>query len=199
MALTYAISIDNWFWFRKQILENSFCFSPLIFNNLQSIPIMRKFQKCWTSTTCWKSATKLFTQKIFAKLAVIFTTVWKRHILSCKGSCLRHRTLNVISITFLLERPHFARGGKHIQLRVLSLYNVSLPFNPLTLLVAINVGLYRKTVQVYYIPLQKHAYSNILKKFTNKKWKFSKKKIWYFFYLKHSLWVLVRTASTRLF
>ena len=35
----------------------------------------------------------------------------------------------------------------------------------------------------YYIPLRKHAYSNILKKLPPKKWKFSDKKLWYSFYI----------------
>ena len=49
--------------------------------------------------------------------------------------------------------------------------------------------------------LRKHAYSNILKILSPKKWKFSHKKFLYFtyFWSKHRLWVLVRTASTRRF
>ena len=64
-------------------------------------------------------------------------------------------------------------------------------------------------------PLRKHAYSNILKILPPKKWKFSDKKIWFFFHVsaqnidcgyslepphlsaQHRLWVLIRTASMR--
>ena len=53
----------------------------------------------------------------------------------------------------------------------------------------------------YTISLRKHAYSNILKTLQPKKGKFSDKKFWYFsyFFSKHRLWVLVRTASARRF
>ena len=45
-------------------------------------------------------------------------------------------------------------------------------------------------------PLGKLAYSNMLKIWPPKKWKFSDEKYWYFSYFcsKHRLWVLVRTT-----
>ena len=49
--------------------------------------------------------------------------------------------------------------------------------------------------------LRKHAYSKFIENFTNKNWKFSDKKLWYFSYFcsKHRLWVLVWIGSQRRF
>ena len=55
--------------------------------------------------------------------------------------------------------------------------------------------------QRHLFALRKQAYSNTPKILRQNKWKFSDKKFWYFsyFYSKHRLWVLVRTASMRRF
>ena len=56
MGLTYAMSVVNWT-FLTILLELSF-FS-LSLNKWCSITVLWKFQKIWTSGTCWKSASKL--------------------------------------------------------------------------------------------------------------------------------------------
>ena len=72
IGLTYAISIVKWF-FGVFVYENIFYFSLLNLNYWCFTTILWKFQKNWTSGTCWKSASKLPTLQISAKFAFIFS------------------------------------------------------------------------------------------------------------------------------
>ena len=58
----------------------------------------------------------------------------------------------------------------------------------------------RYTVVLYHAFTKTRLFKYI-ENFTSKNWKYSDKKLWYFsyFYSKHRLWVLVRTASARRF
>ena len=65
IGLIYAISIVKWF-FGIFVLVNIFYFSLLNLNYWCFTTILWKFQKNWTSESCWKSASKLPTLQISA-------------------------------------------------------------------------------------------------------------------------------------
>ena len=65
VGMTYAISIVKWF-FEIFVLVNIFYFPLLNLNYWCFKTILWKFQKNWTSKTCWKSASKLPTLQISA-------------------------------------------------------------------------------------------------------------------------------------
>ena len=100
--------------------------------------------------------------------------------------------------SFLAEWSAYEMGGKNFKLRVLSLWSASKVLHSLTSCIFMCLSC---ESWGYFSPLRKQAYSNILKIFFTKKWKFSDKNsdIFSYFCWKHTLWVLVRTASVRQF
>ena len=72
IGLTYAIFIVKGF-FEAFVQEDIFYFSLLNFNYWCFTTMLWKFQKNWTSRTCWNLASKLPALQISALFAFIFT------------------------------------------------------------------------------------------------------------------------------
>ena len=94
IGLTYAISIVKWF-FGVFVWENIFYFSLLNLNYWCFTTILWKFQKNWTSRSCWKSASKLPTLQISAKFTFIFTIGKSENIWFCKIQWIEYNFLHI--------------------------------------------------------------------------------------------------------
>ena len=66
LGLTYAISIVKWFFLNFLLRRYFFTFLCCFLNYWCFITILWKFEKSWTSRTCWKYASKSPTSQVSA-------------------------------------------------------------------------------------------------------------------------------------